>query len=172
MATLIHLFFPKCGLPMTLSQRWRPISLRIYGDRYQILNHIPICLIGKFEKCYSKKTTDVGMYDAIFTAGLRLPLTALHYQLANILRLSINQVTPNTWRIFIGTKILWGCLSGRNRQLSLDKFFWCYRPQHIVSSQGIYYFTAWKKELRLMSDMPDSNRNWKGRYFFVHGLGM
>jgi len=26
-----------------------------------------------------------------------------------------------------------------------------------------------KKELKLVSDMPDSNRNWKGRYFFVQG---
>ena len=52
-------------------------------DRYQILDHIPICLLGKFEKCYSGKTMDVGMYDAMFAAGLRLPLTALHCQLAN-----------------------------------------------------------------------------------------
>ena len=141
-------------------------------DHYQIPNHIPICLPRKFEKCYSGKTTNVGMYDAMFAAGLRLPLMTLHRQLANSLGLSVNQVTSNTWRIFIGAEILWGCLSGRNRQLSLDKFFWCYRPQHIVSSQGIYYFAARKKELRLVSDMPDSNRNWKGRYFFVHGLGM
>ena len=56
-----------------------------------------------------------------------------------------------------------------NRQPSLDEFFWCYRPQHFVSSQGIYHFTARKKELRLVSDVLDSNRNWKGRYFFVQG---
>ena len=24
-----------------------------------------------------------------------------------------------------------------------------------------------KKELKLVSNMPNSNRNWKGRYFFV-----
>ena len=62
-----------------------------------------------------------------------------------------------------------GHLSGGNRQLTLNEFFWCYRPQHIVSSQGIYHFYARKKELRMVSDMPDSNRNWKGRYFFVKG---
>ena len=64
---------------------------------------------------------------------------------------------------------MWGRLSGENRQFSLDKFFYCYRPQHIVPSQGIYHFAARKKGLRLMSDMPNSNRNWKGRYFFVQG---
>ena len=47
-------------------------------DCYQIPDHIPICLPGKFKKSYSGKTADVGMYDAIFMAGLRLPLTALH----------------------------------------------------------------------------------------------
>ena len=47
-------------------------------DRYQISDDIPICLPGKFEKCYLRKTADVGMYDAMFAVGLRLPLTALH----------------------------------------------------------------------------------------------
>ena len=47
-------------------------------DHFQILDHIPIRLLGKFEKCYSGKTAGVSMYDAMFAAGLRLPLTALH----------------------------------------------------------------------------------------------
>ena len=132
-------------------------------DRYQILDHIPIHLPRKF------KITDVGMYDAIFATSLRLPLMALHRQLANFLGLSVSQIALNAWRIFIGVEILWGRLSGGNHQLSLDEFFYCYRPQHIVSSQGIYHFAAWNKSLRLVLDMPDSNRNWKGRYFFVHG---
>ena len=139
-------------------------------DRYQILDHIPIHLPGKFEKCYSGKTVDFGMYDAILAAGLRLPLTALHHQLANFLGLSVSQIAPNAWRIFIGAEILWGCLSERNRQLMLNEFFWCYRPQHIILLQGIYHFAARKKALRLVLDMPDSNRNWKGRYFFVKGM--
>ena len=47
-------------------------------DHYQILDNIPIHLPGKFEKWYSRKTVDVGMYNAMFAAGLRLPLMALH----------------------------------------------------------------------------------------------
>ena len=35
------------------------------------------------------------MYDAMFTAGLGLPLTALHRQLADFLGLSISEITPN-----------------------------------------------------------------------------
>ena len=139
-------------------------------DRYQIPDHIPIRLHVKFKKCCLGKTTDFGMYDAILAVGLRLPLTALHRQLANFLGLSVSQIASNAWRIFIGVEILWGRLNGQNRQLMLDEFFWCYRPQHIISSQGIYHFATRKKALRLVLDMPDSNKNWKGKYFFVKGM--
>ena len=47
-------------------------------DHFQVPDHIPIRLPGKFEKCHSGKIVDVGMYEAMFVAGLRLPLTALH----------------------------------------------------------------------------------------------
>ena len=67
----------------------------------------------------------MGMYDVMFAAGLRLPLTALHCQLADFLGRSITQIAPNAWRTFIGAKILWGRLSGGNRQLTLDEFFYC-----------------------------------------------
>ena len=93
---------------------------------YQIPDNIPIRLPRKFKRCYSGKTADVGMYDAMFMAGLRLPLTAFHHQLANFLRLFVSQISPNAWRIFIRAEILWGRLSGGNRQLTIDEFFWCY----------------------------------------------
>ena len=73
---------------------------------YQIPNNIPIHLPGKFERCFSRKTTDDSMYDAMFATGLRLPLTALHHQLANFLGLFVSQIAPNAWRIFIRAKIL------------------------------------------------------------------
>ena len=92
-------------------------------DRYQIPDNVPIRLSEKFEKCYSGKTADVGMYDAMFAAGLRLPLTALHHQLAIFLGLFVNQIASNAWSIFIGVEILWGHLSGGNCQLTLDEFF-------------------------------------------------
>ena len=62
---------------------------------YQIPDHIPICLPRKNERCYSGRTADIGMYDAMFAAGLRLPLTALHRQLVDFMGLSINQISLN-----------------------------------------------------------------------------
>ena len=146
------------------------ISDKIFSElhiRYQIPKHIPICLPYKNKKCYMGRTADVSMYDVMFAVGLRLSLMALHRQLVNYLGLSISQIAPNAWRTFIGAEILWGSLSGGNRQLTLDEFFYCYRPHHISFSKGTYHFSVKEKDLKLVSDMPDSNRNWKSRFFFV-----
>ena len=74
--------------------------------RYQIPEHIPIYLPYENEKCYTGRIADVGMYDAMFVVGLRLPLTALHRQLVDYLGLSVSQIAPNAWRNFIGAEIL------------------------------------------------------------------
>lgn len=57
----------------------------------------------------------MGMYNAMFAAGLRLPLMELHRQLANFMGLFVSQISPNAWRISIGAEVLWGRLSGGNR---------------------------------------------------------
>ena len=75
-------------------------------NRFQIPNSIPIRLSRKHERCYFGKTADVGMYDAMFTAGLRLPLTELHRLLANYLGLFLSQIALNTWRKFQGAKVI------------------------------------------------------------------
>ena len=63
--------------------------------RYQIPEHIAIHLPDENEKCYTGRTVDVGMYDAMFTARLRLPLKSLHCQLVDYLGLSVSQIAPN-----------------------------------------------------------------------------
>ena len=72
--------------------------LKVFNNlrtRFQIPDHIPMRLPRKFEKCYSSKTANVSLYDAMFTTGLRLPLTELHRQLANYLGLFVSQIAPN-----------------------------------------------------------------------------
>ena len=57
------------------------MSNKVFGELhtcYQIPDHIPIRLPEENETCYSGRTADVGMYDAMFVVGLRLLLTALH----------------------------------------------------------------------------------------------
>ena len=57
---------------------------------FQIPDHISIRLLRKKEKCYIGRTVDVGMYDAMLFAGLRLPLTALHRQLIDFMGISVS----------------------------------------------------------------------------------
>ena len=73
--------------PFILSMIWtvndfKPtMTTKIFNNlryHYQIPDSIPIHLPGKYEKCYSGKIADVGMYDAMFEARLRLPLMVLH----------------------------------------------------------------------------------------------
>ena len=95
----------------TVNDFYPTMSQRVFitfRDHHQIPDNIFICLLGKFERCYSGKTTDVGMYNAMFTVGLRLPLTKLYHQLTNYLGLSVSQITPNAWRIFIDAEVIWG----------------------------------------------------------------
>lgn len=73
-------------------------------DRFQIPEKFR--LPKKFEKCYSGKAMNIGMYYVMFAAGLRLPLTELHHQLANYLGLSVNQIAPNAWRIFLEAEVI------------------------------------------------------------------
>ena len=69
--------------------------------RYQIPEHIPIRLPKENEKCYTGRTADIGMYDAMFTAGLRLSLMALHCQLVDYLGLFVSQIAPNAWKLLL-----------------------------------------------------------------------
>ena len=91
------------------------------------------------------------MYDAMFATGLRLLLMAIHRQLVDYLGFSISQIAPNAWRTFIGAEILWGMLSGGNRQLTLDEFFYCYRPHHIDRKS-----TRLNSSHKTVSRMPSS----------------
>ena len=111
---------PGDNRPFILPAEWAvnkfltSMSDKIFSElrvKYQIPKHIPIHLPYENEKCYTGRTADVGMYDAVFAAGLRLLLTALHRQLVDYLGLSVNQIAPNAWRTFIEAEILWGSLS-------------------------------------------------------------
>ena len=75
-------------------------------DCFQIPDNIPLRLPNKYERCYLGKTADVGMYDAMFTIGLRLPLMELHHQLANYLRLFVSQIALNIWRKFLRAMVI------------------------------------------------------------------
>ena len=80
--------------------------------RFQIPKDVPTRKVDKGEKCYTGESYEVGFYEVAFIARLRLPLSYLYCRLADYMGVSIYQIAPNTWRIFICTEVLWGQLSG------------------------------------------------------------
>ena len=126
---------------------------------YQIPDHIPIRLPYKSEKCYYERIDGVGVYEQMLKAGLRFPLNSLHRELLKYLGLSVSQISPNAWRVFITMEVLYGAMSNGARSLTVHKFLHCYRPDEIDKSKGMYSFVPRKSILKVTYETPDSNRD-------------
>ena len=126
---------------------------------YQIPDHIPIHLPYKSEKCYYERIDSVGVYEQMLKAGLRFPLNSLHRELLKYLGLSVSQISPNTWKVFITMEVLYGAMSNGARSLTVHKFLHCYRPDEIDKSKGMYSFVPRKSILKVTYETPDSNRD-------------
>ena len=109
------------------------------------------------------------MYEQMLKAGLRFPLSTLHRELLNYLGLSATQISPNAWRVFIAMEILYGAMTDGARRLTVREFLHCYRPDEIDRSRGMYSFASRSPLLKVIFETPDSNRDWKSRYFFLEG---
>ena len=111
----------------------------------------------------------VDVYEQMLKAGLRFPLNTLHRELLKCLGLSVNQVSPNAWRIFIAMEILYGAMLDGARSLTIRKFLNCYRPDEIDKSRGVYSFVSRSPLLKVIYETSNSNRDWKSHYFFLEG---
>ena len=79
-------------------------------DKYQIPVHIPMHLPYKSEKCYYEGLEDVGIYEQMLKVGLKFPLSALHRRLLQYLGMSVTQISPNAWRVFLSVEVLYGAM--------------------------------------------------------------
>ena len=111
----------------------------------------------------------VGIYEAYFLGGLRLPLNAFARELLCRLGLAICQFNPNAWRLIVSMQVLWREVFGGDRPLSVDEFLYCYKPSEINQSPGFHQFTARGADYRLIKSLVTSDRNWKTEFFFVSG---
>ena len=136
---------------------------------YQIPDYIPIRLPYKSEKCYYEGVDGVEVYEQVLKASLRFPLSSLHRELLKYLGLSISQISPNAWRVFIAMEVLYGAMSNGARMLTVREFLHCYHPDEIEKSRGMYSFVPRKSVLKVIFEILDSNRDWKSRYFFLEG---
>ena len=82
-----------------------------FRANFQISDYIPIRLPYVSEKCYYDGVEGVGVYEQMLKAGFRFSLSTLHRELLNYLGLFVNQISPNTWRVFIAMEILYGAMT-------------------------------------------------------------
>ena len=118
--------------PKTNEQR-----LNNFRTWYQILNELNPRLPVRGEWCCNPRF-GVGVYEAYFLGGFRLPLNAFARELLVRLGLGICQFNPNAWRLVISIQILWREVFGRNRPRTVDEFLFCYKPSKINQSLGFY----------------------------------
>ena len=138
---------------------------------YQIPNYISIRLPYKLEKCYYEGVDGVGVYEQVLIAGLRFPLSSRDCELLKYLGLFVSQISLNAGRVFIVMEVLYGAMSNGARELTVWEFLHCYSPDEIDKSKGMYSFVLRKYVLKVIFETPDSNRDWKSRYFFLEGDG-
>ena len=111
----------------------------------------------------------MGVYEQMLKAGLRFPLSTFHRCLFQYLGLSANQISPNAWRVFLSVEVLYGAMSDGAWRPTVEEFFHYYHLAEVTQSKGMYNFTPKNSLLRLICENPDSNRDWKSRYFFLEG---
>ena len=68
-------------------------------------------------------------------------------------------------------EVLYGAMSDGARSLTVREFLHCYRPDEIDKSKGMYSFVPRKSIFKVIYETPDSNCDWKSRYFFREGDG-
>ena len=109
------------------------------------------------------------MYEQVLKAGLRFPLNSLKRELLKHLGLSVSQISPNALRVFIVMEVLYGAMLDGARSLTVREFLHFYRLDEIDKSKGMYSFVPRKSILKVIYETPDSNHDWKSRYFFLEG---
>ena len=149
---------PKCTVN-AFTSTIKEAHFKTLRANYQIPDYIHIRLPYKSKKCYYEGVDGVGAYEQMFKAGLRFPLNSLHRELLKYLGLSISQISPNAWRVFIAMEVLYGAMSNGARSLKVWEFLHCYCPDEIDKSKGMYSFVPRKFILKVIYETPDSNRD-------------
>uniref|UniRef100_A0A2N9ESP7 Reverse transcriptase domain-containing protein n=1 Tax=Fagus sylvatica TaxID=28930 RepID=A0A2N9ESP7_FAGSY len=113
-------------------------------SRYQISENIVIRLPEEGEWACSSNGEDVALYEESLVGGLRLPFKPFEREILHR-------------------------LEKRKYDLTIDEFFFLYKLTYMPSTLGIWGFMRHKGSPKLILGLPNSNRSWKPKFFFLCG---
>ena len=144
-------------------------GLEKYRRQYQIPKDIVLRIPDSDERACSLKYGDVAFYKANFIASLRFLMQPFMRELLDRLNLLPGQLAPNAWRMAIACMVMWRVCSKGADSFTVDKILYCYKPCQIAVSLGFWTLNVRQRNLKLVTSLPSSNREWKDDYIFVCG---
>ncbi|GFS41680.1 hypothetical protein Acr_00g0075760 [Actinidia rufa] len=134
------------------------------GATYSFPPRVLLRIPGDGETILSARQGEVAFYEAVFLAGLRLPIHPTIREILIHYKICPAQLSPNAWRSVICSLVIWRHFK---RHMSCDEFR-CLYSLSPLPDLGWYYFKA-RPEKNLLRGSPSNVKGWKKRFFFASG---
>ncbi|KAL2497110.1 Plus3 domain-containing protein [Abeliophyllum distichum] len=143
-------------------------QLREWHQIYRVPDDVEFVVPGPDDRADDPPLGAVALNQAILAVGLRLPFPWVVRKFLREWRIAPTQLCPNGWRILIGLLVLWDQL-GFSRP-TIGDFHSLYSFKSDGKRSGWWYASVKARTGgSVVTQTPDSIKNWKKFWFFVRG---